>query len=79
MHIWQVKSTADKDEDTWNTIPTYMWHSIDRELNLYKFTHASAPTSRKRRYAKDPHFMHIYTRSVIAMADLYLLCVTVWS
>jgi hypothetical protein len=53
IHIWQIRATPDGNNDTWNSIPTYMWHSIDRELNLYKFTQASESTIRKRRFGKD--------------------------
>ena len=53
VHFWQVRASSDSKDDTWNTIPEYMWHAVDRELNLNDFLKASAPTTRKRRRGKD--------------------------
>ena len=73
VHIWQIRATPDGNNDTWNSIPTYMWHSIDREVNLYKFMQASEATSRKRRYAKDPLsaispiYIHFYASTLTVL------------
>ena len=50
----QVRATSDEKNDEWNTIPTYMWHAIDRELNCYNYTLTCKPT-RKRIATKDWH------------------------
>jgi len=52
VHFWQVRATTDPMDDNWNTIPSYMWHAIDRELNCYNFTKTA---KRKRIVAKDWH------------------------
>ena len=36
-------------DDNWNTIPKHMWHSIDREVNFFKYSQQLGATKRRLR------------------------------
>lgn len=49
VHVWQVRRTDDMKDDNWNTIPKHMWHSIDREVNFFKYSQQLGETKRRLR------------------------------
>jgi len=65
VHFWQVRASTDATKDVWNTIPTYMWHAIDRELNCYVYTKAARERTTKKRIVEKGKDRHVFRNILV--------------